>query len=170
VLVRRSRVGGILFLTPIVRGEHGSTGRHKPLTACRSALREATETAHDQCAMYEKYNEPLAPRRVFWRRVAERGLLGVALLLVPLIVGIVGYMGLAGLGPVDAFLNAAMILGGMGPVDPLPTDGAKVFAGIYALFAGIFYLVVAGVILQPFLHRVMHLLHVPGDSSGTGSD
>jgi len=85
-------------------------------------------------------------------------------------VGVIGYMGLAGLGPVDAFLNAAMILGGMGPVDPLPTAGAKIFAGLYALFAGVFYLIVAGVILAPFLHRVLHRLHLAeGDTKDSSS-
>lgn len=94
------------------------------------------------------------------RRVVNHGLVGLGLLLIPLVIGIVGYMALANLGPVDAFLNAAMILGGMGPVDPLPTDAAKVFAGAYALFSGVFFLVIAGVVLAPFLHRVLHRLHV----------
>src|SRR3954447_5958405 len=103
------------------------------------------------------------------RRVVLHGLAAAGLLLVPLLVGVAGYMGLAGLGSVDAFLNASMILGGMGPVDPLPNDAAKVFAGLYALFAGIFYLVVAGVIIAPFLHRVLHRLHLSG-GSGSGGD
>ena len=72
-------------------------------------------------------------------------------------------MGLAGLNIVDAFVNAAMILGGMGPVDPLPTDGAKIFAGLYAIYSGIVFLVIAGVILAPFLHRVLHALHLSTD-------
>jgi hypothetical protein len=119
--------------------------------------------------MYERYDQPVISLTEFLRRVARTGAVALALLVVPLLVGVLGYMGLAGLGPVDAFLNAAMILGGMGPVDPLPTDGAKIFAGFYALFAGIFYLVVAGVILAPFLHRVMHRLHIGGDDGSDGS-
>jgi hypothetical protein len=110
--------------------------------------------------VYERYDEPLLPIGAFMRRILVHGIVGLGLLVVPLVAGIVGYMGLAGLGPVDAFLNASMILGGMGPVDPLPTDAAKIFAGVYALFAGIFYLVVAGVIIAPFLHRVLHRLHL----------
>lgn len=110
--------------------------------------------------MFERYDQPLISQREFLRRVVRSGLIGAALLGIPLLVGVIGYMGLAGLTPVDAFLNAAMILGGMGPVDPLPTSGAKIFAGLYALFAGVFYLIVAGVILAPFLHRVLHRLHV----------
>jgi hypothetical protein len=120
--------------------------------------------------MFERYDEPVIPFRDFMRRILRTGLIAVALLLVPLIVGVVGYMGLAGLGPVDAFLNAAMILGGMGPVDQLPTDGAKIFAGLYALFSGVFYLVVAGVVLAPFLHRILHRLHIDRGDNSAGSD
>ena len=111
--------------------------------------------------MYERYDEPIIPVREFLRRVARSVLVAVGLVFVPLIVGIVGYMVLAGLSPVDAFLNASMILGGMGPVDILNNDAAKLFAGFYALFSGIFFLVIAGVVLAPFLHRVLHRLHVP---------
>jgi hypothetical protein len=118
--------------------------------------------------VYERYDEPLLSLGGFLRRVVLHGLAAVGLLLVPLIVGVVGYIGLAGLRPVDAFLNAAMILGGMGPVDPLPTDAAKIFAGLYALFAGVFYLVVAGVIIAPFLHRVLHRLHLAGGDNSAG--
>jgi hypothetical protein len=81
----------------------------------------------------------------------------------------VGYRLTEGMGWLDAFLNASMILGGMGPVDPMPTDAAKLFAGFYALFAGVFFLVIAGVILAPFLHRVLHLLHISAGDSGDSS-
>lgn len=119
--------------------------------------------------MFERYDQPIISRRDFARRVARQAAVGLLLLVVPLLVGVVGYMWLAGLSPVDAFLNASMILGGMGPVDPLPNDGAKIFAGLYALFAGIFFLVVAGVVLAPFLHRVLHRLHVATDDSDDDS-
>ena len=119
---------------------------------------------------WERYDEPLATWPVFWRRVIRRIGLTIIPLVLSLTVGCVGYMWLAGLGPVDAFLNASMILGGMGPVDALPNDAAKIFAGVYALYSGVFFLVVAGVILSPFLHRVMHLLHVPDDDDGSSSD
>jgi hypothetical protein len=102
---------------------------------------------------------------MFLRRVVWHGLAGFALLLIPLLVGILGYMVLADLSPVDAFLNASMILGGMGPVDTLHSDAAKVFAGLYAIFSGVFFLVVAGVIIAPFLHRVLHRLHIAPDDS-----
>jgi hypothetical protein len=120
--------------------------------------------------MYESYDEPLIPLGMFIRRVLVHSLAGAALLLIPLVIGIVGYMALANLGPVDAFLNASMILGGMGPVDILNNDGAKIFAGLYALFSGVFFLVVAGLIVSPFLHRILHRLHVtPADDSGSNS-
>lgn len=81
-----------------------------------------------------------------------------------LVLGVLGYMVLGHLDMVDAFLNAAMILGGMGPVDPLPDDAAKIFAGLYALYAGIVFLVVAGVVLAPILHRVLHYLHLEAEN------
>lgn len=121
--------------------------------------------------MFERYDQPIISRRLFLRRVLVSVVFGVIMLLFSLLIGVAGYMGLAGLGPVDAFLNAAMILGGMGPVDVLPTDGAKIFAGAYALFSGVFFLVISGVVLAPFLHRVLHLLHVtPDDTSADGPD
>ena len=114
--------------------------------------------------MYERYNQPVLSRRAFAARVLRHALLAAVLLLVSLGIGVIGYMTLANLGLVDAFLNAAMILGGMGPVDALPTDAAKVFAGVYAIYSGVFFLVIAGLILAPFLHRVLHLLNLdPGD-------
>jgi hypothetical protein len=113
---------------------------------------------------YERYDEPLLPLGMFFRRVVLHGLVAAGLLLIPLVVGILGYMVLAGLSPIDAFLNASMILGGMGPVDTLHSDAAKLFAGAYALFSGVFFLVIAGIILAPFLHRVLHRLHFASDS------
>jgi hypothetical protein len=102
-------------------------------------------------------------RRAFVARVLRHAGLAGLLLLGSLAVGVAGYMFLAHLSFVDAFLNAAMILGGMGPVDVLITDGAKLFAGVYALYCGLFFLVTAGVILAPFLHRVLHSLHLDDD-------
>ncbi|HEY8134858.1 MAG TPA: hypothetical protein VIF08_02375 [Candidatus Limnocylindrales bacterium] len=113
--------------------------------------------------MYERYDQPMLSRRAFVARVLRHAGLAGLLLLGSLAVGVAGYMFLAHLSFVDAFLNAAMILGGMGPVDVLITDGAKLFAGVYALYCGLFFLVTAGVILAPFLHRVLHSLHLDDD-------
>src|SRR5687767_7320666 len=113
--------------------------------------------------MYERYDEPMLSRRAFAARVLRHIGLAALLLFASLAVGVAGYMFLAHLSFVDAFLNAAMILGGMGPVDVLTTDGAKLFAGLYALYCGLFFLITAGVILVPFLHRVLHSLHLDDD-------
>jgi hypothetical protein len=131
-----------------------------------SAVPNGPSSCEYRGVVYESYDQPALSRRMFARRVVLHGLAALALLLIPLLVGIVGYMALADMSPVDAFLNASMILGGMGPVDPMPTDAAKLFAGFYALFAGVFFLVIAGVILAPFLHRVLHLLHISADGGG----
>jgi hypothetical protein len=79
--------------------------------------------------------------------------------LVALAIGIVGYHYLDHLAWLDAFVDAAMILGGMGPVHPLIGQPAKVFAGIYALFAGVVFIGVSGVIIAPFVHRLLHHFH-----------
>ena len=79
-------------------------------------------------------------------------------------VGMWGYERYENLAWRDAFLNAAMLLGGMGPVDDPKTDGGKLFAGLYALYAGLVFLVVAGLLLAPVVHRVLHLLHWEADN------
>jgi hypothetical protein len=85
------------------------------------------------------------------------GLVGVSLL-----GGMWGYEHYEHLGWRDAFLNTAMLLGGMGPVDPLRTNGGKLFAGTFALYAGMLFLVVAGLLLVPVIHRIAHLFHFEG--------
>jgi hypothetical protein len=86
--------------------------------------------------------------------------LALGLILVSLIVGIAGYHLLAGLNFIDSLLEASMILGGMGPVHELHSDGAKVFASIYALYSGLLVLALMGIVLSPVVHRVMHKFHV----------
>ncbi|MEI6243653.1 MAG: hypothetical protein WCQ64_01290 [Acidobacteriota bacterium] len=83
-----------------------------------------------------------------------------AVLVGSLLIGIVGYHALAHMRWVDSFLNAAMILGGMGPVGDLPTDTAKIFAGCYALYAGVVFIAVAGIMIAPVAHRVLHRMHI----------
>ena len=80
--------------------------------------------------------------------------------MVALFVGIAGYHWIAGLKWVDALLDASMILGGMGPVTPLTTNAAKVFASAYALFSGLVFIAVMGIVLSPIVHRVLHKFHV----------
>jgi hypothetical protein len=108
--------------------------------------------------------EPRTHRLLSWprflRRAARHLVLGVLIVAAALSIGVIGYHVLGGLGWVDAFLNASMILGGMGPVDRMESDGAKVFAACYALFSGLVLIAVMGVVLAPWLHRMLHLFHV----------
>jgi len=110
--------------------------------------------------MFEHKSQPIASRPVFIRRMAF--MVGVALVLitVALGIGICGYHWIAGLKWIDALLNASMILGGMGPVDQLTTTGAKLFASAYAIFSGLMFITVMGVVLAPVLHRIIHKVHL----------
>lgn len=116
--------------------------------------------------MYEHRHEPLVPRQVFLRRVAKHATGAFLLVFGTLWLGMAGYHWLEGLSWVDAFVNAAMILGGMGPVAELHTYAGKLFAGTYALFAGLVFLVGAGVLFAPVFHRAMHRFHL-GDEDET---
>jgi hypothetical protein len=109
--------------------------------------------------MYEPKSHPPLPRALFIRRVQFHAAAALALLLLSLVLGIAGYAYFEQLPWLDAFLNAAMLLGGMGPVDPPQTDGGKLFAGLYALYAGLVFLVVAGLVIAPVVHRAMHKFH-----------
>jgi hypothetical protein len=102
----------------------------------------------------------LAPRHVFLGRLYRSFAWSALTIAVSLAIGMAGYHWLAGFGWIDAFLNAAMILGGMGPVGELTTAPAKLFAGIYALFAGLVLVGATGLILAPVLHRMMHRFHL----------
>ena len=108
---------------------------------------------------YEHRTDPLITTRHFVRRVGSHGLAVIPLVLVALAIGIVGYRATEGMPWIDAVLNASMILGGMGPVDLLHTNAGKVFASAYALFSGVVFLVVAGTIMAPVVHRILHSIH-----------
>ena len=108
---------------------------------------------------FERKTEPLLPRRVFIRRVLLYAGFSVTILGVSLAVGILGYHFTEGLSWIDSLLNASMILGGMGPVDGLHTEGGKLFASFYALFSGMVFLVAIGVLIAPVVHRLMHSFH-----------
>ena len=111
--------------------------------------------------MYERRHEALLPRRQFIIRQIRHATATLILVSISLLIGILGYHFLAHLGWVDSFLNASMILGGMGPIDPLTSNPAKIFAGCYALFSGLVFLVSAGVLFAPILHRFFHYFHLP---------
>jgi hypothetical protein len=107
----------------------------------------------------EHKSEPLLPWRLFVRRLYVSFGLGAALILASLSVGMAGYHYFEGLGWIDAYLNATMILSGMGPLDPPRSFGGKLFAGLYALYSGFAVLVIAGIAFGPFVHRVLHKFH-----------
>ena len=108
---------------------------------------------------YERRRQRPLPRRHFVRRMLAHFALAAGVVAVSLAIGMAGYAYFEHLSWLDAFLNAAMLLGGMGPVDDPRTDAGKLFAGSYALFAGLIFLVVAGIMLGPVVHRIMHRLH-----------
>jgi len=88
-----------------------------------------------------------------------------ALVLGSLLIGMAGYAHYEGLAWRDAFLNAAMLLGGMGPVEAPRTEGGKLFAGLYALYAGLVFLVAVGIVLAPVVHRLLHKFHWDADGA-----
>lgn len=114
--------------------------------------------------MFEHRSQPLLPKRLFIRRVLFFFFVALAILAASLAIGVSGYHYLEGFTWVDAFMNAAMILGGMGPAGELHTNSGKVFASLYALFSGIVFLVVVGVLFAPIFHRFFHHLHLDIDS------
>lgn len=110
--------------------------------------------------MYEKKHHPVAPLKTFIQRVIYNLSIGIAIIACSLGLGIVGYSYFEQMCFVDAYENAAMILSGMGPVDTITTEGGKIFAGTYALFSGIIFLVVIAIVIAPIFHRFFHLFLV----------
>lgn len=110
--------------------------------------------------MYESAAEPMLPPTAFAARILRHLAISQLLVAFSLLVGMAGYHWTEGFGWLDSFLESAMLLGGMGPVHPLTTDAGKLFAGIYALYAGLVFIAVGGFILAPLLHRVLHRLKV----------
>jgi len=110
--------------------------------------------------MFEHTSEPLLPRHVFLVRVLVFLAAALVLVGIALGVGVVGYHYLGDLPWIDALLNASMILGGMGPVDPIGSSAGKLFASFYALFSGLLFIGIASLLIAPFVHRVMHRMHL----------
>jgi len=119
--------------------------------------------------MYEHHSEPLASPQIFMRRLALNGLIGVLLLAVSLGIGMLGYHYLESLSWIDSLLNASMILGGMGPVNPLKTEAGKIFASFYAIYSGVILLASVGVLAAPIFHRFLHHFHLV-DEDGDDPD
>jgi hypothetical protein len=119
--------------------------------------------------VFEHFTQPLLRPRHFYRRLARHAAFATVLIILSLALGTFGYHWLGELGWVDALLNASMILTGMGPVNPMHTTAAKLFAAAYALFSGVAFLSMAGVLFAPAVHRFLHRLHldeqdIEGDS------
>jgi hypothetical protein len=109
--------------------------------------------------MYESRHEALAHPAVFYRRVVLHALVALAVLAMSLGMGMAGYMGFEDLAWRDAFLDAAMLLGGMGPVHTPTTNAGKLFAGFYALYSGLVFIATAALVVTPIGHRVLHRFH-----------
>jgi hypothetical protein len=107
--------------------------------------------------MFERKRDPVISRGEFIARMMQ----GLRAFL--LIVGVLAYHGFEGMAWIDALLNAAMILGGMGPVGELHTVAGKLFASFYAIYSGLFLIAATGILLAPVFHRVLHKFHADGD-------
>lgn len=110
--------------------------------------------------LFEHHTQPLLPRRLFVRRLFRYGMYALVVILFSLLLGMVGYHTLGRLSWMDAYLNAAMILTGMGPVNPMPSDAGKLFSGIYAIYSGVIFLSVVAMMLAPIAHRLLHVFHL----------
>jgi hypothetical protein len=120
--------------------------------------------------MYEHRSSPLLPRKHFIRRLAGHFCAALAVTAFSLFAGVAGYRVYAGFSWIDSLLNASMILGGMGPVNALTTGPAKLFASAYALFSGIVFLLIAGILTAPVAHRLLHRMHLePGGRTDRSS-
>lgn len=115
--------------------------------------------------MFEKFSAPLASRKIFRRRIKRSGSLAILVFTIAISIGMTGYHFIAELNWVDSFLNAAMILSGMGLFSDLDSNAAKIFAGCYALFSGITFLSSMAIFMAPVVHRILHKLHIDSDTS-----
>lgn len=119
---------------------------------------------------YEGLRSRLLPWPLFLYRAVAHFVVGSAGVVIAITIGTTGYHWIGRLPWVDAFLNASMILSGMGPVDQLHTTAAKIFAALYALFSGLMFIALMSVVMAPWLHRLLHRLHLAEDETTTSSD
>jgi hypothetical protein len=113
--------------------------------------------------LYESRRQPLLARRDFLRRLLCHAAAALVLLLGSVAIGMAGYMRFEDLPAIDAFLDTAMLLGGMGPVHVPETEAGKLFAGFFALYAGLVFIATAALVLGPVVHRVLHRFHLDKD-------
>jgi hypothetical protein len=112
---------------------------------------------------FEHKSQPLLSRPAFLKRLILSVALGTTLIIVSLLAGMAGYHYFAELSWIDSFVNAAMILSGMGPLAQPPTTSGKIFAGLYALYSGFAVLIIAAITFAPIVHRFLHRLHAEED-------
>jgi hypothetical protein len=110
----------------------------------------------------ERREEKLLPLMGFYKRLIAFGVLSLGIILISLVIGILGYMTFEKMDLIDAFLNAAMLMGGMGPISVLSTPGGKIFAGIYAMYCGFVLIFSVAIFMTPIFHRVLHVFHLEG--------
>ena len=110
--------------------------------------------------MFERRHQKLVPVHVFIRRMLAYVVFIIAVISIALLIGMIGYHSFAGLSWIDSLLNASMILGGMGEIDPLTTPAAKIFASVYALFSGLIFVASMGIFFTPIMHRMLHSFHM----------
>jgi hypothetical protein len=116
---------------------------------------------------FERRTEPLLSRPLFMRRFARWALVAAVVIAGSLLFGVCGYHFLEGLPWIDSLLDASMILGGMGPVDPIKSTAGKLFASFYALYSGLALISVAALLLAPIVHRFLHKFHLEGKPPDT---
>ena len=114
---------------------------------------------------FERYSKPLASKAIYRKRVLRYAGFAAELLGISLGFGVIGYHFINGLGWIDSILNASMILTGMGPVDPMQNDAAKLFASVYSIFSGVAFLSIVAVFLSPVVHRFLHRHHLADDEN-----
>jgi len=119
-----------------------------------------TKKSSRRLLRYEHHSQPVLSRTQFVKRILGHIFLAFSLLVISLGIGVLGYHYSAGLSWLDALMNAAMILGGMGPVNVIAYDSGKLFATFYALYAGVAFLAISAVLIAPFAHRLLHRLHL----------
>ena len=113
--------------------------------------------------MFEHHKNPLLSRGEFAARLFRNSAVAICLVMVCLFIGMAGYHGFENLPWVDAFVNASMILSGMGPVNTMATTGGKIFAGCYALFSGLALVAIVATIAAPIFHRFLHKFHLESE-------
>jgi hypothetical protein len=113
--------------------------------------------------LFERRHDKLLSRNRFFKRLIKYSLISLGIVAFSLLIGMIGYHQLEGLSWVDSFLNAAMLMGGMGPVSGLHSEAGKMFAGFYALYCGMVLLISVGIFAAPILHRFLHHFHLESE-------